>query len=138
WYSPGHHTNMMSDEYREVGVGIARNAAGEAYYTMLHGARGSVLTAVINGGDATTNVPQVTVYLSNETIIPEGAPQIIGRATEVRFSNGPDFAGAAWIPWARVVSWTLSDGPGVKEVWVEFRDATGRVATASDTIELVN
>jgi uncharacterized protein YkwD len=35
--SAGHKKNILRKEYREIGIGVARNASGEAYYTQVFG-----------------------------------------------------------------------------------------------------
>ena len=80
----------------------------------------------------------MTLTLTSEDVMPGGdGPNTIGRATQVQISNSADFAGAQWQPFAQQVPWTLAPGGGSKTVYVKYRDAAGRTATASDSIVYV-
>src|SRR5262249_3619573 len=35
--SEGHRKNILSKDYQEIGIGVARNAKGESYYTQVFG-----------------------------------------------------------------------------------------------------
>ena len=56
-------------------------------------------------------------------------------ASEMRFAND-DAAWSGWQPYATTAAWRLSAGDGPKTVSVEFRDAAGNAAQASDSISL--
>jgi predicted GH43/DUF377 family glycosyl hydrolase len=55
---------------------------------------------------------------------------------DIALSNTEDFLGAAWQPYSETVTWTLSEGNGLKQVWVRFRDNAGNTVTHSDKIFL--
>ncbi len=60
----------------------------------------------------------------------------MGRAVEIRISNTPDFGNAAWQLWEPLIPWTLPSEPGEHWVYIQFRDAAGRVAGSADSIPL--
>ncbi len=49
-------------------------------------------------------------------------------------SNGPNFSGAVWQPYAAETAWALTAGDGWKTVYVKTRDALGRTVVAQDSI----
>jgi hypothetical protein len=79
----------------------------------------------------------VTLTLSDEQVMPNGdGANVIGHPVEVQISNTADFAGAKWQPYASHIGWTLVQGAGTKTVYVKYRDARSRTATASGSILL--
>lgn len=67
---------------------------------------------VINNGDVTTQNIGATVTL------------FAGKdVTHMMISNTPDFAGATAVPFSQNAPWRLSDGAGVKTVYVKFFDS---------------
>lgn len=133
----GHVQNILHTVMREVGIGVAPNADGLTYYTVVFSAQPNVLPSFVNNDAYSTNSPSVTLALTNEGIFSSGSGQI-GRAAQVLISNTPDFANAALQPWAQYMSWTLdtSAGDGLKTVYVRYVDAAGRTADSQDSIVL--
>jgi hypothetical protein len=79
----------------------------------------------LDGGAATTPDPEIVITASARY------------ATEMRFSESPDFTGVPWRPFAIVSTFTLSPAPGAKTVYAVFRngvDGVGRAASASITL----
>ena len=129
--------NLLSDDYREVGVGVATSADGGRVYVLDFGARPNVLPVFINDGTASTDNREVAVRLTNERVRPGGeGATFMGEAIEVRLSNEPEFEGLSWESWAPLVSWLLPDTSGDHTVYVQFRDAAGRTAASADGIFL--
>ncbi|RME36864.1 MAG: hypothetical protein D6793_05075 [Thermoflexia bacterium] len=140
WFlsDPPHRANILSERYREIGIGFARDSEGRIYYVLDFGARPNVLPIFINDGAATTASPQVAIRLTNEEAYPQGeGSAYMGRAVEIRISNTPDFGNAAWQLWEPLIPWTLPSEPGEHWVYIQFRDAAGRVAGSADSILLV-
>jgi len=134
---PPHRDNILSATYREIGIGVATDAAGRNYYVLDFGARPNVLPVFINDGTASTDNPQVAIRLTNEQARPEGEGTIfMGQAIEVRISDEPDFDDLPWQPWAPLVPWTLPDTSGERAIYVQFRDAAGRTAASAGSIIL--
>ena len=106
---------------------VAYNNGGTAFTVGAGTIQGSIS---ILGGKAATNQTTVTLNLS--------AQSTAGAVTQMHFSND----GATWTsfePYATTKSGYALATPGtdgVKTLWVEFQDAAGNVATASDTIVL--
>jgi hypothetical protein len=140
WFmgDPPHRENILSSRYREIGIGVATDSEGRAYYVLNFGARPNVLPVFINDGASTTESSQVAIRLTNEDVYPLGeGSAFMGRAIEVRLSNTPDFSGAPWQSWEPLLPWTLPAEPGEHWVYVQFRDGAGRTAGSADSILLV-
>jgi len=85
-------------------------------------------TIEINGGDACTNNPDVTLTLTWE----DGS---LGCGVdEMHFSNDDIDWSDPWKPVAATSPWTLSEDDGVKMVYVEFKDFAGNLSTSDYTI----
>lgn len=132
--SAPHRGNILHPLYREIGIGATPAEYGFAY-VLVFGAQPNVLPVFINDGASATNDPHVRITLTTEDVAATGdGAQVIGKPTEAQISNDADFAGATWRPFAPQIKWTLSSGNGTKTVYVKYRDAKGRVATASSSI----
>jgi uncharacterized protein YkwD len=141
--SSGHRANILSTDFREIGVGyeyqgndqgtVRRDTNGDCvpdsfnngpyghYWTQNFGKRSAVYPVVINREAASTSTSDVDLYIY-------GA----GWAAEMRVRN----ESGSWTTWqafASEVPWQLSGGPGTKEVFVEIRSGA-TVRGASDTI----
>jgi len=139
WFlnSDVHRSNILSERYREIGIGVAADDAGRSFYVLVFGVRPNVLPIFINEDVSTTDEPQVAIRLTNENARPDGeGADKMGEAVEVRVNDGLAWEGVSWQPWARYVSWTLPEVPGEHTVYVQYRDAAGRTAEAADTIVL--
>ncbi len=134
---PPHRDNLLSATYREIGIGVATDAAGRNYYVLDLGARPNVLPIFINDGASVTDDAQIALRLTNEDARPGGeGATFMGRAIEIRISDAPQFDDRPWQPWEPLVPWTLLDAPGEHVVYVQFRDAAGRTAASADTVLL--
>ncbi len=134
---PSHGENLLSEAYREFGVGFATDHQGQAFYVLVFGSRPNVLPIFINDGAVATENREVAIRLTNERVRPGGSgTAFMGEAIEIRVSDEPTFEGLSWRPWAPLVSWTLADRSGDQTVYVQFRDAGGRTAAAADSIFL--
>jgi uncharacterized protein YkwD len=144
--SAGHRANILSTNYREIGVGHFYQAndtsnvrqdsnsdcVAEAlntgpwyhYWTENFGSRSSVFPVVINREAPESQSRQVGLYLYGT-----------GWASQMRLRNEAE-AWTGWQPFAQSLAWTLSAGNGLKEVQVELKNAAGLVVTASDRIVL--
>ncbi|MCP5425947.1 MAG: S-layer homology domain-containing protein [Gammaproteobacteria bacterium] len=142
--SSGHRANILSSNYRELGIGyyqdstdaanvrldqdsncVSESTSGPFYYywTQAFGRRDNIYPLVIDREQYQTNSRYVDLYLYGS-----------GTMTEMRFHN----ENGAWTSWqpfsANVADWQLSSGEGMKEVFAEMRTGTGTVYSASDTI----
>lgn len=124
---------LLSPRLREVGIGIARDSL-RTYWTLTFGAQPNLLPVFINDDAPVTNERQVAVLLTQEEAVPNGDVNAIGRVLEIRISDRPDFAGANWQAWERLIPFTLSGGSGTKTIYVEMRDGAGRTTIATDSI----
>lgn len=125
---------LLDRRTREIGIGIGQDAL-RTYWTLTFGAQPNLLPVFINDDAPVANNLQVAVLLTQEEAVPNGEGTAIGRVVEVRLSNTPDFAGAAWQPWESLIPFTLSRGTGAKTVYVEMRDGAGRTTLTSDRID---
>jgi hypothetical protein len=122
-----HRNNLLSERYREIGIGAAVGANG-TYYTLTFGARPGVLPFFVDQGTVLDS-PAVTLTLCNEEAEPAGSRETMGRAVEIRAGEGEDLSAVAWQPWQRTISFTLSSVDGDHRIRVEYRDANGVVAS---------
>ena len=121
-----HRNNLLSERYREIGIGAATSENG-TYFTLNFGASPGVLPFFVDqGGRLTTR--DVTLTLSNEETQPGGSNGQLGRAIEVRVGEGEDLSGVAWQPWQRTIPLMLSNVAGTHRISVEYRDARGSSA----------
>lgn len=135
--SPPHRNNILHALYREIGIGVAKATDGGNIYIIDFGAQPNVLPFFINDGSTETRVVDVTLTLGDEQVSPGGdGSNNMGHPAEVQISNSADFAGGKWQPYAAQVKWTLPSKAGTQTVYVKYRDAKGRTATASDAIVL--
>jgi hypothetical protein len=85
-----------------------------------------ILDFALNGGASSTTSAVVTL---NTTAV--GAP------VEYRAAESSDLASAPWLPYSPAPSFSLGDGNGSRQVWVQVRNAAGvESAAKSDTIAL--
>ena len=125
---------MLNPRYREVGIGLGTAEGGKLYWTLLYGAQPNVLPAFINDGASTTNNATVAVRLSQEDAVINGEANAIGRVIEVRLSSNANFAGASWQSWQPLLEFKFDTKPGVKTVYVQYRDGAARTASAAASI----
>lgn len=147
--SSGHRANILSINYREIGVGYVYqsndqgnirqdtngdcNADGRvvgpyySYWTQNFGRRSNVYPVVINREAYETTSRNVNLYMYGD-----------GWAQSMRFRN-ENGTWSAWMAYTPDVAWTLSSGNGVKTVNAEISsgaNGSGTVLSASDTIVL--
>lgn len=123
--SPGHKANILNSNYREIGVGFYSGSSGyKRYWVQDFGSRSGYYPLVINREAASTNIPQVSLYIYRED----------STWSEMRLRND-DLSWGPWQPFSNTVSWTLQWLKGTRTVSVEVRKGT-TVRNASDTIEL--
>ena len=89
------------------------------------GSQPSSVGISINNGAAETSSRNVTLQLAAND------------ATEMIISNDLSFSDATWEPYAASKSWTLTEGLGVKRVYVNYRTQTGSSLPISAVITLV-
>jgi len=151
--SPGHRANLLSPNYREIGVGYAddnddtinvrmgitcpyTNTGGPFYHFWsqefgAHYVNGlPSLPVIINGEDVTTTRRAVTLYVYGGEA---GQPVW---ATQMRFSDD----GKTWTnyeAWSPTHAYTLPVETGFKTVYAQLTDGTN-TQTVSDTIYLID
>lgn len=134
--SPSHRANILHPLFREMGIGVAPHPTSGFVYVIDFGAQPNVLPIFINDGVAETKSLSVKITLTSEEVSPNGDGDSIGRPIQVMISNASDFAGAQWQPFAQTINWTLAPNGETKTVYVKYRDAKGRTATASNSIAI--
>lgn len=135
--SEPHRNNILHPLYREIGIGVAPAREGGFLYIVDFGAEPNVLPIFINDINPETRTTDVVLTLNDEQVAPNGdGPNNIGHPTEAQLSNSADFSNSKWQPYAAKINWTLTTGAGTKTVYVKYRDAKGRTATANDSIYL--
>lgn len=135
--SAPHRNNILHPLYREIGIGVAPASEGGFLYIVDFGAEPNGLPFFINDLDTETRAVTVTLTLSDEQVAPNGdGASNIGHPTEVQISNSADFSNSKWQSYSTKINWLLTAGAGTKTVYVKYRDAKNRTATASDSIFL--
>jgi uncharacterized protein YkwD len=133
-----HRANILHTLYREIGIGVAPSTLGGYVFVVDFGAQPNVLPIFINDTATETKSVDVTITLNDELVQPNGdTASNIGHPIEIQISNTADFANAKWQPYVPKINWTLTPGAGTKTVYVKYRDAKGRTATAFDSITLI-
>ena len=132
--SAPHRANILHQLYREMGIGVAPNSSDTFVYVIDFGAQPNVLPIFINDGATETKSLDVKITLTSEEVTPNGDGDNIGRPVQMMISNASELAGAQWQPFAPTINWTLAPNGGTKTVYVKYRDAKGRTATASASI----
>jgi uncharacterized protein YkwD len=130
--SPTHRANILSAQFREIGVGYVYDANDRFgpyyhYWTMHLGARYSMYGVIINSEAITTTNATVNLYIQGQRW-----------AAEMMVSNSPDFQGASWEPFATAKQWTLLPGNGARTVYLRLRTRQGKLAESSDVIMVNN
>ncbi len=145
--SAPHRANILSSDFREIGIGFANEAGDENnvreddnndcspdsanngpyynYWTQNFGKRNDVLPVIINREAYSATERPVDLYMYGS-----------GWAESMRFRNENE-AWAAWQTYAPDVEWTLSCGLGEKTVYAEISDGangSGTVRAANDMI----
>jgi uncharacterized protein YkwD len=137
--SAGHCVGVLNPEFREIGTGYAHADSSQYrhYWTALFASAPLVLPVSINGGATTTTDRTVTLTLTDETVSSYGSLEPV---TEVMVSEAPNFAGATWQSFPQgtppTMPYQLSEGNGVKTIYVRYRDARGSSTNASASITL--
>ncbi len=130
---------LLNSRYREIGIGFtnAPNANGvqTTYWTLTFGAQPNVLPIFVNDGATLINVPQVAIHLTQEDAVPNGESNAIGNALEVRVSSDSSFKGVNWQKWEALIPFTFDKMPGLKTVYVQFRDGGGRTTISTVSVQ---
>jgi uncharacterized protein YkwD len=140
--SDGHRRNILSADFREIGLGYVFQVDDQP--TVRYDSGGCVPGAGIYGGFGHY---WSQVFASSETfplVINREAPSTItptvdlyvygaGWAVEMRLRNA-DGEWSEWTPYQPQLSWQLSSGGGEKSVLVELRNSSGEIRQASDSI----
>jgi hypothetical protein len=133
---PDARSNLLHEQYREVGIGVVRDDQGRRFWTLNVGARPNVLPVLINGGVASVDTITVTLTLVPENVVPEGRGTAMGQPMEYRASTSSQFPGSDWNPWAERVAYVLDEAPGQQTVYVQLRDAAGRTTVSQASVTL--
>jgi len=84
----------------------------------------------------TGNAEAAAQYTDTTAVTLDNAISDANGVTEMRFANGSDASGAAWVPYSSTQSWTLPAGDGSKTVAAQFKDTAGNIYSTSSTITL--
>jgi uncharacterized protein YkwD len=133
---PDARSNLLHEQYREVGIGVVSDAQGRLFWTLNVGARPNVLPVLINDGAASVDTLTVTLRLVPENVVPEGRGTAMGQPVEYRASTSSQFPSSEWNPWAEQVAFVLDEAPGQQTVYVQLRDAVGRTTVSQASVTL--
>jgi uncharacterized protein YkwD len=130
---------LLNSHYREIGIGFAgatnANGTRKTYWTLTFGAQPNVLPIFVNDGATLINVPQVAIHLTQEEAVPGGESNVMGSALEVRVSSDSTFKGVNWQKWEALIPFTFDARPGLKTVYVQFRDGGGRTTISTVSVQ---
>jgi len=120
--SPGHRDNILGSAVWEIGVGYYEGSGQyRRYWVQDFGRRHGVYPLIINREAASTNSPNVFLYIH-------------GQWNSMRLRNDKG-SWTAWQPFRSTLDWTLRSAGGTRTVWVELRSGN-QTATSSDMIYL--
>ncbi|MGD9048233.1 MAG: CAP domain-containing protein, partial [Anaerolineae bacterium] len=120
--SPGHRSNILGGSYWEIGTGFYQGSGDYSrYWVQNFGRRWDIYPLVINREAATTDSPDVSLYM-------------YGDWDEVRLRND-DGSWTGWQPFQGTMNWRLHWSEGERTVWAEMRAGSSTVVS-SDTIYL--
>ena len=145
--SSGHRANILSTDFREIGVGYVLQASDQPgvrrdqdgncivdgtynspffrYWTQNFGRRTNAFPLVIEREAHETDTTTVALYVYGP-----------GNADEMRFRNDKG-TWSGWMPFANETDWDLAPINGLREIDVEVRTTTNATYSASDTIVLM-
>ena len=122
--STGHRANILSPNSREIGIGYYEGSGSYyRYWVQNFGRRSSVYPLLINSDQASTNDPNVTLYIYGE-----------GTWNEMRLRND-EGEWSNWQPFQATITWQLTGPLGDHTVWAELKNATQTI-TINDSIFL--
>jgi uncharacterized protein YkwD len=130
-----HRNNLLDGASWEASAGYYLRDDESGYVTYDLGQDPTYPPLVIENEALHSATPTVQLYIYDRES-DDASFARLGPATEMRVSNDAYFEGAAWEPFANAKTWTLEPGSGWRTVYVQSRDAVGRVTTVSDTIYL--
>jgi uncharacterized protein YkwD len=131
-----HHANLLNSDSWEASAGYyRRDGDGPGYVTYDLGQDPTYPPLVIENEALNSVTSTVQLYIYDRES-DDASFARLGRATEMRVSNDAYLIGASWEPFANEKNWSLEPGTGWRSVYVQSRDAVGRVTTVSDTIYL--
>lgn len=127
-----HRKNLLDSRLRELGIGAALSAANRGYIAADLALDTNYAPVIIDNEAPSTTSTNVQLYIYNQATRSGFMGQ--EQSVEMMISNGPNFSGAVWQPYATETTWTLTAGAGWKTVYVKTRDALGRTVVAQDSI----
>jgi uncharacterized protein YkwD len=129
---------ILSDRFREVGIGAATAPNGWMYWTLDLGAQPNVLPAFINGGVSRVDTTAITLTLTTENAVPSGeGTNTMGQPVQIRVASDESFTGTDWQPWAAQIPFRLQ-AQAQQRVYVLYRDTEGRTASFWVAVTLTN
>jgi uncharacterized protein YkwD len=134
--NPIHRDNVLDGASWEASAGYYRRDNDGAGYVTYDLGQDPIYSPLVIENEALHSVTStVQLYIYDRTS-DDASFARMDPATEMRVSNDVYFEGAAWEPFVSEKEWSLEPGSGWRTVYVQSRDAIGRVTTVSDTIYL--
>lgn len=139
---------FFSPLYREIGIAASFNEAnGRYYYTIIFAAQPNVLPIVITERASINQIAQtvltrdVLLYIHDERVYRNGDLDAIGAVRYMRVSEQPSEAPCPadeptgdWQRYTNEVRLTLSEGAGLKQIYVQMCDLRGRTVTSTTQV----
>ncbi len=138
---------MFSRFYREIGIAYQENKDnGRNYYVFVFGAQPNVLPIMVADFNAknqiatTVSSRDVLLYINDENSHRPGGLDFIGGIQNMRVSEQqedldcPTSLTPDWKPYENVIQLELSDGFGLKTIYVELCDAAGKKVSVKTNV----
>ena len=100
------------------------------------------------GGSFRSSVPTLKAGANEAVLVNSGVSQTknknvtlnfnVVNATQMAISDRSDFQGASYVTYVPTVVWKLSDGFGLKTIYIKFRSKDGGILTRTVTVTLVS
>ena len=129
---------VLTDRFREVGIGAVTAPNGWTYWTLDLGAQPNALPAFVNNGVSSVDTTTITLTLTTENAVPSGeGASTIGQPVQVRVASNESFTGTDWQPWAAQVPFRLL-AQAQQKIYILCRDTEGRTASFWVAVTLTN
>ena len=136
---------IFSPLYREIGIGLASDALNNRnFYVIIFAAQPDVLPVIVTVQPSLNEIAQTTptrdviLYVHDERARRIGTNGAIGAVTSLRISEQPGDqpcqSSDEWKPYRSENVYKLSDGFGLKTIYVQLCDRTGVSVTSTTQV----
>jgi hypothetical protein len=142
---------IFSPAYREIGIGYQQDVdSGRYFYVFVFASQPQVLPIIVAARpnlyeiSTTVSTPNIFVFIPNENVRPFGEGDIIGAVRYMHISEVPEQlpcptqASEDWDIYANENEFQLSDGYGLKTIYVQLCDNSNRTVLSSAQVYYVD